>query len=332
LKFINKLSLLEIETLTACLSNHHNHRVRIRAHSILLSNKSYTINQLADIFMVQRDAVSMWLNLWDKIGLAALFDAPRSGRPSKLPSDGINFIKTEIEIEPRSPKRVAARVKEKFGIAISDDTVKRVLRDLGKKWKRVRTSLKPKQDPVKFSQAQHDITQLQLQHKIGDINLTYFDASGFSLKPAIPYAWQDINKNILLNAEHSARYNVLGFMSYECKLSSYVFSGKTDSDSVIASFDSFSVGITKPTWVVLDNASVHTSAKFKANIDKWKQLGLNLYFLPPYSPELNLIEILWRFIKYKWLSFSAYLSPNNLQHELNNVLKNVGLKYKITFA
>ena len=68
--------------------------MRIRAHSILLSNKSYTINQLADIFMVQRDAVSMWLNLWDKIGLAGLFDAPRSGRPSKLPSDGIDFIKT----------------------------------------------------------------------------------------------------------------------------------------------------------------------------------------------------------------------------------------------
>ncbi|WP_368860940.1 transposase, partial [Desulforhabdus sp. TSK] len=36
----------------------------------------------------------------------------------------------------------------------------------------------------------------------------------------------------------------------------------------------------------------------------------NLYikFLPTYSPELNLIEILWRKIKYEWLSFSAYLS------------------------
>ena len=112
----------------------------------------------------------------------------------------------------------------------------------------------------------------------------------------------------------------------------YVLTRGCIIDSVIASFDSFSVGITKPTWVVLDNASVHTSAKFKANINKWKQLGLNLYFLPPYSPELNLIEILWRFIKYKWLSFSAYLSQDKLYQELNNVLKNVGLEYKITFA
>lgn len=34
--------------------------------------------------------------------------------------------------------------------------------------------------------------------------------------------------------------------------------------------------------------------------------GLFIYYLPPYSPELNLIEILWSFIKYAWLPFNAY--------------------------
>ena len=99
-----------------------------------------SIKEISDIFSVQRDAVSMCLNLWDKIELSALFDAARSCRPSKLPHDGVDFIKDEIEIEPHSPKRVAARVKEKFGIAISDNTVKRILRDIGKRWKRVMTS------------------------------------------------------------------------------------------------------------------------------------------------------------------------------------------------
>jgi hypothetical protein len=34
---------------------------------------------------------------------------------------------------------------------------------------------------------------------------------------------------------------------------------------------------------------------------------LIIKYLPPYSPELNLIEILWRFMKYYWLPFSAYM-------------------------
>ncbi|MDR1180459.1 MAG: transposase, partial [Bacteroidales bacterium] len=36
------------------------------------------------------------------------------------------------------------------------------------------------------------------------------------------------------------------------------------------------------------------------------------FFLPPYSPELNKIEILWRFIKYKWLPFEPFLNFQNL--------------------
>jgi len=41
---------------------------------------------------------------------------------------------------------------------------------------------------------------------------------------------------------------------------------------------------------------------------KWVQKGLIIKYLPPYAPELNLIEILWRFMQYSWLPFSAYAS------------------------
>ena len=48
---------------------------------------------------------------------------------------------------------------------------------------------------------------------------------------------------------------------------------------------------------------------FRRNIEKWRTKNdLFLFFLPTYSPKLNLIEILWRKIKYEWLEFKAYLS------------------------
>lgn len=60
--------------------------------------------------------------------------------------------------------------------------------------------------------------------------------------------------------------------------------------------------------------------------------GLFIKYLLPYSPELNLIEILWRFIKYSWLPFSAYLDFAALKNALDAVLENVGIKYRITFG
>ena len=51
--------------------------------------------------------------------------------------------------------------------------------------------------------------------------------------------------------------------------------------------------------LVMDNASIHTSAIFQDQLPKWEQQGLDIFYLPAYSPELNLIEILWRFMKYE---------------------------------
>ena len=51
----------------------------------------------------------------------------------------------------------------------------------------------------------------------------------------------------------------------------------------------------------------------------------------PHSPALNLIEILWRFIKYHWLPFSAYTSFQCLIEAIEEILTRVGTDYTITF-
>ena len=98
-----------------------------------------------------------------------------------------------------------------------------------------------------------------------------------------------------------------GFLNRENELQAYTFEGSVNSDVVIACIDDFSFALTQRTVLVIDNAKVHTSEAFFAKIDAWKTKGLEIFYLPTYSPELNLIEILWRFIKYEWIEFSAYL-------------------------
>jgi transposase len=101
---------------------------------------------------------------------------------------------------------------------------------------------------------------------------------------------------------------------------------------VMACFDAFCKTIKKATVVLIDNASIHTSEDFAERIPYWKKQGLTIKYLPTYSPELNLIEILWRRIKYHWLPFSAYQCLNALREALENILSHVGSKYQITFV
>jgi putative transposase len=63
-----------------------------------------------------------------------------------------------------------------------------------------------------------------------------------------------------------------------------------------------------PTIVVLDNGSIHRSRETRAAVPALRAHGIYLYFLPPYSPELNEIEPVFRVIKHKELPERRYPS------------------------
>lgn len=332
MKYVKTLIEAERITLEEILKNHSSARVRARAHAVLLSDGKFKINEIARIFRVDRDTASHWLNEWETYGIIGLYDEPRSGRPPKLSKTEIQEVKKFIADEPRSMKTVAAQVLEKFHKKISLDTLKRLAKGFQFSWRRIRKSLKKKRNQAAFAQMASDIEELRASQQIGFIDLYFFDESGFSLTPTVPYAWQPKGQTIEIFATRGNYLSVLGFLSVQQHLESFVVSGSVDTEMVIACFDAFSEHLNKPTWVILDNAPQHTSRAFKAKIPEWEKRNLFIQYLPAYSPELNLIEILWRFIKYSWLPFSAYLNSESLRKYLEDILCNVGEKYQIIFA
>ncbi|WP_193086010.1 transposase, partial [Halomonas sp. FME65] len=83
--------------------------------------------------------------------------------------------------------------------------------------------------------------------------------------------------------------------------------------------------------VVLDNASMHRSMAFRRKIVEWMSHRVHLIYLSAYSPELNLIEILWKQMKYAWLPLSAYLSFDRLCNEVHRLLGGYGVLHAINF-
>ena len=165
------------------------------------------------------------------------------------------------------------------------------------------------------------------------INLFYYDESGFLLDSNIPYAWQEKGRELTIKKSRSKNITISGFLSNNGQsLKSYKTIGFVNSEMLVKIFDDFSTNISKETVVILDNASTHTSKLFSSSIEKWNNLGLKLLFLPPYSPQLNKIETLWRFIKYQWLDISSYLSFENLDNNLEKILLDFGSKCTINFS
>jgi len=50
------------------------------------------------------------------------------------------------------------------------------------------------------------------------------------------------------------------------------------------------------------------------------------------SPQLNMIEILWRFMKYEWIELNAYETWESLVSYVEKVLREFGSTYVINFA
>jgi len=64
----------------------------------------------------------------------------------------------------------------------------------------------------------------------------------------------------------------------------------------------------------------------------WERRGLCLFYLPRYSPHLNIVEILWRKLKYEWLRPEDYETTEGLFYTVWQVLAAVGNDLKINFS
>jgi transposase len=121
-------------------------------------------------------------------------------------------------------------------------------------------------------------------------------------------------------------------MNRKNHLETYVSVQSINSDVVIACIDAFFPVVDKPTVIVVDRASIHTSNSIFEKIEEWKERGITIFELPSYSPELNLIEILWRFIKYEWIGINAYADWQTFVAAVEKILREFGENYVINFA
>lgn len=306
-------------------------RIRERAQTLLYFDAGWTARAIARQQALHLDTVYDRRKHWLEAGFGSLADKPRCGAAPKLNPAQREQLALWASAEALTARQLQMRLKEEFDVELHPGTLAQILKEMNFVWKRTRHSLKKKRDAVRFRQAQQEIADLRVAAERGEIELGYYDESGVALAPVNRSAWTPVGKCHASDAPRGKRLNIAGAM-----LSSGTLFAVTLWETMTALLFAGFLGllmehVARPLVLIVDNASVHTAKTIRPLLKVLERKGLTLYFLPPYSPELNRIEKLWHKLKYEWLTFKPR-ETRTIKAEVDGILAEFGTRYKMDFS
>jgi len=171
------------------------------------------------------------------------------------------------------------------------------------------------------------LNPLMEQAKNGQITLLFLDASHFVMGcDFLGYIYGKIRRFIKTYSGRK-RYNVLGALNFVSKkvttIANDTYITSTQICEMLTKLAAEYEG--NPIYIILDNASYQKCELVKLLA---AQLGISLIFIPPYSPNLNLIERLWKFVKGE-LRSKYYDNFNLFQAKINSIISSTDKDNKV---
>ncbi|MEO4794620.1 IS630 family transposase [Bacteroides uniformis] len=188
-----------------------------------------------------------------------------------------------------------------------------------------------KPSPQLYAYKTEKLQELEIQARDGLIDIYFADESHVYTEGYVLYGWQFRGEDVFIPSQRTHRLNIFGMIDRDNCHEGFFTQESITADKVADFLDRLSFRIKKDTFLVLDNASVHRGKLIAELRPIWEKRGLSLFFLPPYSPHLNIAETLWRILKGKWLRPADYVSTNSLLYATNRALAVVGDELIINF-
>ena len=279
-----------------------------RIRTILLLDKGEPISKIAEYFYLTDNSVRNYKNRYKQGGLEGLLNDYHTGRSSYLsPKEQKKLIaELESKVYPTT-KSIISYVKKEFKVVYTIGGMTSLLHKLGFSYK------KPKGVPGKAKRKEQEAF-LEEYNEVKDKGLVYFaDSTHPMLNPVLSSGWIrkrkefDVKTNSgreRVNINGAIEINTLSVVSRSCKK----VNGQSMSDLLRA------VRRRHPKernlYMVLDNAGYNKSYQVQ---DLAEELGIRIMYLPPYSPNLNPIERLWKFMKKKVMANTYYPDVKTFQ-------------------
>ena len=286
------------------LQRTHPHPViRRRALTLLLKQQVTSHHKIAQITGVSENTVRAALRAYHDGGIALLTTVNFRKPSGKLkPFDA--EIKEHLEKNPVTTINQACKeIEELTGLSLKNTQMRAYLNELGVRRRKV-NSIPAKVDLEAQKKYHDESLQPRLEEaKKGTRTVYFVDAAHFVLGAFLGYLWSFARVFVRTPCGRQ-RFNVLGALNAITKeLIMITNDSYITSIQVCELLKKLANSTTLPITLVLDNARYQ---RCHLVMDLAQKLGVELLFLPPYSPNLNLIERLWKLTKKECLNSKYY--------------------------
>jgi transposase len=308
------LSSTQRETLRERHRHERDGRVRDRIKAVLLSDKGWSYRHIAEALMLDEETVS--LHVVDYKNQEKL-TPQNGGSSSKLDvAQSAELISHLEDNTYLKVNQICAYVKEKYGVKYTVPGMTSWLHEHDFSYK------KPKGTPAKADPLKQEAFIATYEELLNttpeDEPILFADGVHPTMATKITYGWikKGTSKLIATTASRT-RINLMGALNLETMQVTVGSYETLDSEAMSQYFTQLRQSYPKAPrlHVILDQGPYNVS--FVTRNAAQKQ-GIVLHYLPPYSPNLNPIERLWKVMNEHVRNNRFFTSVRQFKEDINN--------------
>jgi transposase len=322
----------DITTLAFERYHHPEPFVQRKLEVLWLKYQGLTHHDSARLAGVSRSSVQRCLAEFLRGGLDAIRRYPWKGRRGLLDNHRPALADYFRQHPPRSVKEAQQIIAQRTGIRRGQTQVRRFLHRLGLQPRRVAAvPLPPKATVAEHARVQRQFLDTELEPvlaeaRAGRRDVYFVDGAHFVYAVFLGWVWCAV-RWFIRSASGRKRYHLLGALhAVNHQLIQVANHSYLNAASVCALLRAVAAaGVGRPITLVLDNARYQKCAVVQ---DLARALGITLLYLPGYSPNLNLIERVWKFVKQQSLRAVYHATYEEFTGAIDQCLGQLGTTHK----
>ncbi|WP_240418716.1 IS630 family transposase [Paenibacillus periandrae] len=303
------MSTSEINKLNKAMKETNDKRLYERYLAVRLHLEGHSFAEISRLLGLVRQTISLYWQGYQEKGLEGLFMKHSPGKPPRLNEEQLDQLAelliskqpVDVGFEARytwTLPLIASWIEREFDIIYSVRGVSKVLKRSGFSFTKATYTLAKADQEAQT--AFRDVTFPELKRKLGDgaiDHLLFEDESMIRAYQALQYSWfpRGQQRKVKTYGRHEGA-KLFGAINYETGQVHHREEEIADLSAWIRFLsDLLKAYPTGKIVMILDNSRIHHAAGLRAFLQEHPRL--QLVFLPPYSPELNLMEGVWKWLK-----------------------------------